>query len=48
VTIERRDDLGGWMAIAQWDRHLYTDAVPTKARAKLCAIEMIEDAADAA
>lgn len=33
VTIQRRDDLDGWIAAAQWDRHLYTDPVPTKAAA---------------
>jgi len=45
VTLDRRDDLGGWMAIANWDRHLYTDAVPTKAAAKFNAVQMIEAAA---
>lgn len=45
VIIDRRDDLGGWMAIAEWDRHLYTDAVATKAVAKFNAILMIEGAA---
>lgn len=48
VTIDRRDDLGGWMAIASWDRNLYTDVVPTKAAAKFNAINMIESAASAA
>jgi hypothetical protein len=45
VTLDRRDDLGGWMAISGWDRHLYTDVVPTKAAAKFNAISMIEAAA---
>jgi hypothetical protein len=34
------------MAIANWDRHLYTDAVPTKAAAKFNAIQMIEGSAE--
>lgn len=45
VTLERREDLGGWMAISYWDRHLYTDVLASKALAKLNAIQMIEEAA---
>ena len=46
VTLERRDDLGGWMAMAAWDRYLYTDVLASKAAAKFNAIRMIEDAAN--
>ncbi len=45
VTLERREDLGGWMAVSHWDRNLYTDVLASKALAKLNAIQMIEEAA---
>lgn len=43
VVITARKDLKGWMAIAQWDRYLYTDIVPTYREAKVNAIHMLED-----
>lgn len=43
VDIKRRSDLRGWVASALWDRHLYTDAVPTLWDAKRNARSMIED-----
>lgn len=42
VRVERRDDLNGWMAIADFDPHLYTDAVPTKRDAVFNAERMLE------
>ena len=42
VRVERRDDLHGWMAIADFDPHLYTDAVPTKRDAVFNAERMLE------
>lgn len=44
VSINFRPDLQGWIAAANWDRHLYTDAVPTLRDAKRNARQMIEDA----
>ncbi|MEE9159981.1 MAG: hypothetical protein V3U60_16550 [Gammaproteobacteria bacterium] len=45
VTVERRDDLRGWIAAAGWDGHLYTDAVPTKRLAVFNAHRMLHAAA---
>lgn len=44
VTITRRDDLNGWIAAANWDRHLYTDPVPTLRKAEREAVAMINGA----
>lgn len=44
VTITRRDDLKGWIAAAEWDRYLYTDAVPTLRAAEINAVSMINGA----
>lgn len=41
VTIQRRDDLNGWIAAARWDRFLYSDPLPTFREAKKCAADMI-------
>ena len=30
VTVTYFEHLRGWVAAADWDRYLYTDAVPTK------------------
>lgn len=36
-----------WIANANWDRHLYTDPVETKAQAVRAATQMINDAINA-
>lgn len=43
VTIGHRRDLKGWIAAACWDRHLYTDPIPTYRAAKRSAHKMITD-----
>ena len=43
AIVERRDDLGGWMASASWDNSLYTDVLPTYRSAKFNAASMIGD-----
>jgi hypothetical protein len=47
VDVEYRPDLQGWIAAALWDRHLYTDPIPTKRDAVYNARIMIEDAINA-
>lgn len=44
VDIGFRDDLKGWIAAARWDRHLYSDPVPTFREAKQSAVSQIEGA----
>lgn len=44
VEITHRADLKGWIAAAQWDRHLYTDPVATLRKAEREAIAMIDGA----
>jgi len=41
VQVEYMDHLGGWMAVAQWDRYLYTDILATKRDAVIEAKEML-------
>ncbi len=43
VTLDRRDDLNGWIASANWDRYRYTDPLPTKAAAKFNALHMLRE-----
>lgn len=40
VSISKVDG-EGWIAAANWDRHLYTDYVPTKADAVNYAVDML-------
>jgi len=41
VQVEYMDHLDGWMAIAKWDRYLYTDVMATKRDAVLEAKDML-------
>ena len=41
VSITYFDHLKGWIAAAEWDRHLFTDPVPTKRDAILNADSML-------
>ena len=41
VTVERRDDLDGWLASADWTFNYYTDPVATYRDAKAAAVEML-------
>lgn len=43
VSVFWHDDLGGWVAGAGWDQHLYTDILPTKRDAMREARQMLKD-----
>jgi len=48
LTIERRDDLDGWLVSALWDAHMYSDPIPTYKMAKIVAQDIINNVRSAA
>ncbi len=45
VDVKYFDHLKGWIAAATWDRHLYSDPLPTKRAAVATAAGMLDGAA---